>query len=857
MRRVFSATALALLLAGVCAMALGRAAGTAGGQVVVHRGEPVQIAVVLDHSGGLAASGLSSRNAVQMAVDRHPSIRGFPVQLNDFDGPCHAPDVAAAVAAQVVANPANVAVIGHMCSLDEHAALPIYEEAGVVAISGSATGLRNPDFGPDVFNSVDVPDDTPGESDAWYAQVQQLPRDIAWRATYTVKFGAAPEAFADLYFDAASLALNEIAAASTLSKGDLVIDRAILAADVRSVAGASALGYRGVTCWIQLDARGYRINDPAAFDRCGRITVNTTLTEDQFGPITIAGDGVMLDCAGHNIIGPGFVGVYLPNRTGVTVRNCQISGFGRDIFLEGGSGNSLLGNTLWNTDEDIRLEASSNNQVSGNTATGSRCHGIAIYAGSSGNAFTQNTSNGNFCYGFVAVDSGGNTYMGNVAIGDEEGLVGVNSDNNAYTGNTVRNSVHNGFHLYNGSTGNTLAGNTSDSNLNGFRLDGASSNTLRDNVASNSFGHGIWLADGSSGNTVRHNTASANTIGIVASSASGNTFTQNTASGNRDDGIVVVDGSDALSGNTASGNAHNGFHLSGGSSGVSVIGNTAEGNQNGFWLDDAHDNTLSGNTARTNREHGFGVASESVGNTLAGNTADGNGAIGFVTFADGNALRGNRAVSNGAGFAILSNNTEVRGNSAVQNRNDGFSVANGGANNTLAGNGSRNNGGQGFALYSAGTGNVLSENMAMGDAFGFLAADTRSGRMLLNIATDNRYNGFTVNNGGGFTLTGNSAIGNAGTGFMQALTESNVLTGNQSDGNGRDGFELDRATGNGISHNTAIHNAQVGFHVELGSTGNRLDANVGRQNGFRDAQDDNPPGANQWTNNTFGVAAIP
>jgi len=238
-------------------------------QVVVQRGNPVQIAVVLDHSGLLSVQGASARNAVQLAVEKHPLIRGFGVQLNDFNGPCRDPETNAAVAAQVVANPANVAVVGHMCSPDERAVLPIYEQAGVVTVSGTATNPSNPSFGPDVFNSLLVPDDTPGGSDQWYARVQQLPRDLSWQAEYAARFGSAPTTWADLYFDAASLVLDEIAAASTLSQGDLVIDRSALALAVRTVAHNPDLGFKGVTCWINLDAHGYRINDPASLDRCG------------------------------------------------------------------------------------------------------------------------------------------------------------------------------------------------------------------------------------------------------------------------------------------------------------------------------------------------------------------------------------------------------------------------------------------------------------------------------------------------------------------------------------------------------------------------------------------------------------
>lgn len=247
-------------------------------RVVVHRGDAVQIAVVLDHSGGLSDVGFNARNAVQMALDKHPLIRGFKVRLNDFDGPCHDPAQAAEVAGQIVANAANVAVIGHMCSPDERVALPIYQQAGVVTMSGSATNPTNPSFGPDVFNSLDVPDDTPGGSDAWYARVQQLPRDVSWQADYAVRFGSSPGPFADLYFDAASVMLTQIAAASTVVNGDLMIDRPTLQSAVRGLSQSTARGFNGVTCWITLDSRGYRVNDPASLDACARESGRTVET---------------------------------------------------------------------------------------------------------------------------------------------------------------------------------------------------------------------------------------------------------------------------------------------------------------------------------------------------------------------------------------------------------------------------------------------------------------------------------------------------------------------------------------------------------------------------------------------------
>ena len=59
-----------------------------------------------------------------------------------------------------------------------------------------------------------------------------------------------------------------------------------------------------------------------------RVTSNTTLTDDFVGSVVIARDGVTLDCQGHSIIGNGNGrGVLVDKRSGVTVRNCDVSNF--------------------------------------------------------------------------------------------------------------------------------------------------------------------------------------------------------------------------------------------------------------------------------------------------------------------------------------------------------------------------------------------------------------------------------------------------------------------------------------------------------------------------------------------------
>jgi ABC-type branched-subunit amino acid transport system substrate-binding protein len=244
----------------------GVSAGGPAGTVFVSRGQYVEIAVALDRSTEIGAPITPSIvNAIHMAAQLFPAIRGFRVQLDPYDAPCGgdeavAPD--ASVAQSVVANSQTVAVIGHECSyafsggavLDDNGvcqtaatpnALAIYEAAGIPTINGSTTSPCLPADGPTVFNRTAV--DNSG-FDTWYAAVQTLPSDKLWTAIYTLEFGAPPGLYADLYFDATTLLLARIYQVSYVGDGRLVIDRAALAHAIRHTTG-----FPGVTGSITLD----------------------------------------------------------------------------------------------------------------------------------------------------------------------------------------------------------------------------------------------------------------------------------------------------------------------------------------------------------------------------------------------------------------------------------------------------------------------------------------------------------------------------------------------------------------------------------------------------------------------------
>jgi hypothetical protein len=232
-------------------------------QVVVPRGQPIQIAFANDSGSGFATS---LANAVAMALGNHPAVDGFPISIDTVDvrtcGQLPGTLAAATTGAyRITSNLQNVAVLGQVCSQGFAQALRIYETADVVVLTGSATSPALPVAGPDVFNRTVVDDNT---FDNWYATVSQLPGDLVWRQQYTDKFGTPPLDFADLYYDAANIVINDIAAVSQVdSKGNLVVNRAALATAVRNTSG-----YPGVTCSVTIDSSGNRTDDGAALSAC-------------------------------------------------------------------------------------------------------------------------------------------------------------------------------------------------------------------------------------------------------------------------------------------------------------------------------------------------------------------------------------------------------------------------------------------------------------------------------------------------------------------------------------------------------------------------------------------------------------
>jgi ABC-type branched-subunit amino acid transport system substrate-binding protein len=265
-KSIFAPLTLSALLIAGAVFASGAAAVShpsadlSGLSIVLAPGQRLEIAVPVDQTTPFAAAiGTAARNAVQLAIASHPQIKGFAVQQDDVAAvPCNDAMANAAAATSIVANPHVAGVVGHLCSTGLAGALPVYESAGMVVLSGSATDPSLPALGPSVFDRTIVNDADNGAT--WLTSVEQLPSVLAWQQRYQARFGIAPTTFAELYYDAANLLLARINQVATIDpSGNLVIDRRMLAAAVRHTTN-----FQGVSGCISLDAVGNRFNNLGA-----------------------------------------------------------------------------------------------------------------------------------------------------------------------------------------------------------------------------------------------------------------------------------------------------------------------------------------------------------------------------------------------------------------------------------------------------------------------------------------------------------------------------------------------------------------------------------------------------------------
>jgi branched-chain amino acid transport system substrate-binding protein len=132
--------ALALIIAGTFLYSCGEAEKPAEEAQKAAPVEPIRLGVAGPHSGDLASYGLPTVKAAELVVEHRNAmcgVNGRKIELIVEDDVCK-PEVATNTATKVVADKVHV-VLGHICSGATKAALGIYKDSSIVAMSPSAT----------------------------------------------------------------------------------------------------------------------------------------------------------------------------------------------------------------------------------------------------------------------------------------------------------------------------------------------------------------------------------------------------------------------------------------------------------------------------------------------------------------------------------------------------------------------------------------------------------------------------------------------------------------------------------------------------------------------------------------------
>ena len=371
------------------------------GTVTVPSGDPIEIALVMDEGW---ASIQYITETVEMAIDDYGAIKGSSLQRNDYDGGCD-PTSGENAANAVVANAQNVGVIGLDCSSSAAGALPVLETAGVVLISHSSTSGNLPSLGPTVFNRVIVSDTSIVE---WDAKISRLPLVRSWEMDFESIYGHAPGGFTKYVYDAATLLLTRIDSVSTVDDGgNLIIDRAALAAAVRGTAG-----FPGLTDDITLEADGDRVNRltgtgpryvaPSGSDGGGNDCVDSTAPCASVGRGTALADdrGDVLIAAGTYTENVTIEGITLTLRGGYTISGTEWLTDTGETVIDGND----AGRVFFIHGNNSTLE---NLTVTGGNAPDEQCWGGGVWITNGNYAIRNIVFRNNKCSGLeINVDFG-------------------------------------------------------------------------------------------------------------------------------------------------------------------------------------------------------------------------------------------------------------------------------------------------------------------------------------------------------------------------------------------------------------------------------------------------------------------
>jgi branched-chain amino acid transport system substrate-binding protein len=142
------------------------AEASTGKVITVNKGETLKIGISTTLTTDNAELGLPIRAAAEYAISQKGTIQGFELEAIAEDDGCAGP--ASTTAAEALISKGVVAVLGPMCSGGAVAAFDAYDDAGILVMSGSTTGVAVTEQGADYFFRTAWNDATQGGEMAKY-----------------------------------------------------------------------------------------------------------------------------------------------------------------------------------------------------------------------------------------------------------------------------------------------------------------------------------------------------------------------------------------------------------------------------------------------------------------------------------------------------------------------------------------------------------------------------------------------------------------------------------------------------------------------------------------------------------------
>jgi parallel beta-helix repeat protein len=175
------------------------------------------------------------------------------------------------------------------------------------------------------------------------------------------------------------------------------------------------------------------ISSPVSANITTSDNVTYTFTGNNYLPIIVNRNNIIINGNGHTLQAPGQNGFSLTDVSNVTVENTTVTNSVDGIYLNSSSGDVLSRDSITaNNIDGISLVSSSNNAISENNITGNT---VGVQVDFRNNHISGNNITNNITFG-VALYSSGNTVSQNTFTND--GLFVESIDNNV-VGNSVNN----------------------------------------------------------------------------------------------------------------------------------------------------------------------------------------------------------------------------------------------------------------------------------------------------------------------------------------------------------------------------------------------------------------------------------